>query len=287
MIVPRLRSRMGGRKRCVKSTTALMLSWIMSSSRSSSRLANSPIEPKPALLMSISISSSRFVVSSKSCAAASGCCRSSARYCARMLVKRPSSLQSAMSLSSERATRKTFLPRAASFLAKAAPMPDDAPVMRVMFIYEDLFLCGPLRNLGVLCVQSSLNAEGAEITQRTAEKINSLQLEQIEFDDVCIARLKSIEAFFCRRIVQVDAGDGSSRAFKDDIFHLLNVNLLRLNRIEHTGEYTWSIEMTDHQSMRSRSLPRQIHHIRYFACFLKLLHDAYGFSRNRFLCLIG
>ena len=43
-----------------------------------------------------------------------------------MLVKRPSSLQSAMSLSSERATRKTFLPRAASFLAKAAPMPDDA-----------------------------------------------------------------------------------------------------------------------------------------------------------------
>ena len=53
-----------------------------------------------------------------------------------MLVKRPSSLQSAMSLSSERATRKTFLPRAASFLAKAAPMPDDAPVMRVVFIYD-------------------------------------------------------------------------------------------------------------------------------------------------------
>ena len=75
-----------------------------------------------------------FFVSSKSCAPASGCRRSSARYCARMLVKRPSSLQSAMSLSSERATRKTFLPRAASFLAKAAPMPDDAPVMRVVFI---------------------------------------------------------------------------------------------------------------------------------------------------------
>jgi hypothetical protein len=39
-----------------------------------------------------------------------------------------------MSLSSERATKKTFLPSAASLLAKAAPIPLDAPVIKVVFI---------------------------------------------------------------------------------------------------------------------------------------------------------
>ena len=113
-----------------------MFNWIISSSRSRSSLPKSPIDPTPALLMSISISSSRFFVSSSNCAPESGSRRSSATYCARMLVKRPSSLQSAMSLSSERATSNTFLPRAASFRAKAAPIPVEAPVMRVVFITE-------------------------------------------------------------------------------------------------------------------------------------------------------
>jgi hypothetical protein len=46
-----------------------------------------------------------------------------------MLFDRPSSLQSVMSLSSERATNNTFRPRDASLRANAPPMPLDAPVM--------------------------------------------------------------------------------------------------------------------------------------------------------------
>jgi hypothetical protein len=51
-----------------------------------------------------------------------------------MLLVLPSSLQSLVSLSSERATSRRLLPRTASARANASPIPDDAPVMRVVFI---------------------------------------------------------------------------------------------------------------------------------------------------------
>ena len=141
-----------------------------------------------------------------------------------------SSLHKAISLSSERATRRTFRPRAASFRAKAAPIPEDAPVMRVVFI-----------------------------TNRNG----SLQLKQIELDDVSVACLKFLEGFFCWRIVQIDASNGRRRAFEDDILHLLNVDLFCLDRVEHAGEYARPIEMTDDESMRCRSLSRQIYNVRH------------------------
>lgn len=55
---------------------------------------------------------------------------------ARMLLERPSSLHRVISLSSERATNKTFRPRAANLRAKTSPMPEDAPVIRVVFIVQ-------------------------------------------------------------------------------------------------------------------------------------------------------
>jgi len=42
-------------------------------------------------------------------------------------------LHRVISLSSDRATSKTLSPRAASFRAKTSPIPDDAPVMSVVF----------------------------------------------------------------------------------------------------------------------------------------------------------
>ena len=98
--------------------------------------------------------------------------------------------------------------------------------------------------------------------------------------------MKFVEGFFCWRIVQVDAGDRSGRTFKDDVFHFLNVNLFRFDRIENACQYARPIEMTDHQSMRGRSLACQVHHVRDFACFLELLHDAHRLGSNRLLCLI-
>src|SRR5581483_2801548 len=47
---------------------------------------------------------------------------------------RPSSLHNAISLSSVRATSKRLCPRAASLRANASPIPEDAPVMSVVFI---------------------------------------------------------------------------------------------------------------------------------------------------------
>src|SRR5215203_1038855 len=238
-MVPLFLSRIGRINRCVRSTRALMLSWIISSSRLRSSLTKSPIDPNPALLMSISISSPRFCVSSRSCAAASGCSRSRVTYCARMLVKRPSSLQSAISLSSERATSSTFLPRAASFLAKAAPIPDEAPVMRVVFIYKD-------------------------------EETSSLQFKQVELDDISAACFQFPEGLFCRRIVQVDASHCGRRPFKYNIFHFLNVDLFRFDRVKHTGQHARSIEMTNHQPVRRRSLTCKIYYVRHLTSFFEL-----------------
>ena len=44
--------------------------------------------------------------------------------------------------------------------------------------------------------------------------------------------MKFVEGFFCRRIVQVDACHGRCRTFKDDVFHFLNVDVFRFERIE-------------------------------------------------------
>ncbi len=52
-----------------------------------------------------------------------------------------------------------------------------------------------------------------------------MQLKQIQLEDVCAFRRNFFEHFVGGRVVEVDAGDGSSGAFEDDVFHLLNVNL--------------------------------------------------------------
>src|ERR1700682_2757967 len=108
---------------------SIMFSW-----RSSGTVVNSAIAPKPALLMSKSMVSPRCCASSNRRAGASGSVRSIATYCARMLFCRPSSLQSVISLSSERATSKTLRPCVASLRAKASPIPEDAPVISVVFM---------------------------------------------------------------------------------------------------------------------------------------------------------
>src|ERR1044072_211421 len=51
-----------------------------------------------------------------------------------MAPARPSSLQRFISLSSDLATSRRLWPRSASLRANASPIPEEAPVMRVVFI---------------------------------------------------------------------------------------------------------------------------------------------------------
>src|SRR5438445_895598 len=55
-----------------------------------------------------------------------------------MLLLRPSSLHNATSFSSERATSSKLCPSAASLRANTSPIPEDAPVIRVVFIEKRL-----------------------------------------------------------------------------------------------------------------------------------------------------
>src|SRR6185503_16215106 len=68
-----------------------------------------------------------------------------------------------------------------------------------------------------------------------------LQLKQIELNYIRAACLKLVECILCRRIVEVDTGDRRCRALKHDIFHLLNVDLLCFDCVEHACEHAGPI----------------------------------------------
>src|SRR5438552_2079076 len=59
---------------------------------------------------------------------------------------RPSSLHKLISLSSDRATSKRLCPRSASLRANTSPIPEDAPVMSVVFIEFNLAPSGATEN---------------------------------------------------------------------------------------------------------------------------------------------
>src|SRR6185503_15320958 len=251
MIAPCLRAIMGCRKRCVSSTSDLTFRSIMFSSRARSSLLSSPIEPNPALLISMSTVNPRLVASANNCAGASGLLRSSATYCARMLLERPSSLQRVTSFSSERATNKTLRPRAASLRAKTSPMPLDAPVMRVVFI---VYLLDELADF-----------------------------QNTQLNNIRTARTQAIQYSLRWRFIKIDARHGRFRPVENYVLHLLHVDVFALDRIEHRSQHAGTIQMPNNQPVRSGSLSGQISTIGDVPCFFNLAHNPHRFRGNRFL----
>ncbi len=90
-----------------------------------------------------------------------------------------------------------------------------------------------------------------------------------------------------RSVVEIDARHRSFGAFEHDVLHLLHVDLFALDRIEHGRQHAGTIQMTNDQPMRCRSLPREVYNVRNFSRFLKLAHDPDRLRGNRFLRLIG
>ena len=165
----------------------------MFSSRSRSSLPKSPIEPKPALLISMSISSSRFFVSSKSCDGRVGL------------------------LQIERHILRANAVRTAQLVAQR-----DQLVFRARHQQNVSSARGELAGKDFANARRCSSDEGGVHYDTEQDQFSS---SKIEFDDVRVARLKFLEAFPRRRVVQVDARDGSRGAFEDDVLHLLNVDL--------------------------------------------------------------
>src|SRR6266576_6924675 len=113
------------------------------------------------------------------------------------------------------------------------------------------------------------------------------QLNQIQFDYVAAFRSHSFQHPLRRWVVEVNACDGRRGTLKDNVFHLLNVDVFRLNSIEHAGKHTRSIAMANYQTMGRRGLTRQVYDIRHFPGLLEVPNNTHRLSCDRLLRLVS
>src|ERR1700682_76560 len=108
-----------------------------------------------------------------------------------------------------------------------------------------------------------------------------------QFNHINIILAYTIKRRLRGRVVEIDPCYGGRSAFENDVFHFLHVDWFSLDCLEYAGENAGSIEMAHHQAMRCRRLPRQIDDVWNLTLLFKVANDAYRFSSDCFLGLVG
>src|SRR5258708_1111899 len=72
----------------------------------------------------------------------------------------------------------------------------------------------------------------------------SAYLQNIQLNDVFISLAQTIKRRLRRRLVQIDARDGSFGAFEDDVLHLLHVDVFGFDSVEDLRQDTGTVAMT-------------------------------------------
>src|SRR5436190_22423524 len=62
---------------------------------------------------------------------------------------------------------------------------------------------------------------------------SNLELQEIHLDYVGILRRQSLQDRSRRRLIKIDSRYGGLGAFKNDVFHLLHIDLFGLDCVEH------------------------------------------------------
>src|SRR5712692_2082304 len=107
--------------------------------------------------------------------------------------------------------------------------------------------------------------------------------QHAQLNDVFVRTAQPIQHRTRWRLIQINARDGGLRAFKDDVLHLLHIDLFGFDRVEHLRQNAGTIAMTHDQTMRRWRALRQVHNIWHLAGFLERLNDADRLGRDRLL----